>query len=434
MLIRRLMVNAVAICCVFGVIMVCSTTANAQKTVVLEGTITGKKKLKKNINYLLRGGVFITKKLIVKPGATIFGLPGSFLVINQGAKIDAQGTIDLPIVFTSAAPAGTRRRGDWGGLIINGRAPINVPGGTAQGEGSTGTYGGGANPDPNDSSGVLSFVRVEYGGFAISPDNELNCVAFQGVGNGTTVEFVQAAFGGDDGFEWFGGTCNAKNLVVTGAVDDSLDWTFGWSGKVQFAVVQQRSEGTTDAGIEADNNENDFTFLPRSHPKIMNMTLVGDPRTTGAQAGTGSTRGILLRRGTAAELRNVVVTAFKNVGIEIRDAETFDQVAADTLTLRGMIFFDNGAGLQTATNFGGATANSIAQVGVKIVQADPLLADPFDLVSPDFRPQAGSPALDPANFEPPFAGDAFFEVANYVGAFDANNDWTLGWTNWVLGN
>lgn len=431
---RKLMANVLAVTCLLGIIMACSTTANAQKTVVLEGTISGKKKLKKGVNYLLRGGVFINKRLIVKPGATIFGLPGSFLVINQGAVIDAQGTLDEPIIFTSAAPVGTRRRGDWGGLILNGRAAINVPGGTAQGEGSTGAYGGGANPNPSDNSGILRFVRVEYGGFAISPDNELNCVAFQGVGNGTTVEFVQAAFGGDDGFEWFGGTCNATNLVVTAAIDDSLDWTFGWSGKVQFAVVQQRSEGTTDTGLEADNNENDFNFTPRSHPKIMNLTLVGDPRTAGAQAGTGSTRGILLRRGTAAELRNVIVTGFKNVGIEVRDTATFDQIAANTLTLRGMIFFNNGVGLQTATNFGGATATSIAQSGVKITQTDPLLTDPFDLVLPDFRPGAGSPALDPANFEAPFAGDAFFVVANFVGAFDADNDWTLGWTNWVLGN
>jgi hypothetical protein len=306
-----------------------------------------------------------------------------------------------------------------------------VPGGTAQGEGDTGTYGG---TNAADNSGTLRFVRVEYGGFAISPDNELNCIAFQGVGSGTTVEFVQAAFGGDDGFEWFGGTANAKNLVVTAAIDDSLDWTFGWSGKLQFAVVQQRSEGTTDTGIEADGNENDFNLLPRSHPKIMNLTLVGDPRTAGNQAGTGSTRGILLRRGTGAELRNVIVIAFKNVGIEIRDTATFDQITANILTLRGMIFFNNGAGLGTPVNFSGATQASINQVGVKIQQVDPQLMDPFSLVDPDFRPAAGSPALNAANFEPPFANDPFFVTANYVGAFDANDDWTLGWTRWVLGN
>ena len=429
-MIRRLMVNALAGCFVLAVILACSTTSSAQNTVVLEGNIK-KAKLKKGVNYLLRGGVFITKKITIKPGTTILGLPGSFLVINQGAKIIAEGTLEEPIVMTSAAPDGTRRRGDWGGLIINGRAPINVPGGTATGEGDTGTYGG---TDPNDDSGTLRFVRVEYGGFAISPDNELNCVAFQGAGSGTEVDFVQASFGGDDGFEWFGGTANAKHLVSLAAVDDSIDWTFGWTGKVQFAVVQQRSEGTTDTGIEADNNENSFNLTPRSHPRLMNLTLVGDPRTTGPQAGSGSTRGILLRRGTAAELRNTIVMAFKNVGIEIRDTPTFDQITTNALTMRGMIFFNNGQGLGTPVNFSGATATSISQAGVKVVEADPQLLDPFSLVDPDFRPAPGSPALNAANFEPPFAGDSFFETANYVGAFDANNDWTLGWTRWVLGN
>lgn len=428
---RKLMVNALACCFVLAVIFACSTTSYAQKTKVIEGTFNKKLKMKKGVSYLLRGGVFIKKKLIIKPGATIFGLPGSFLVIDQGATIDAKGTLADPIVFTSAAPEGTRRRGDWGGLIFNGRAPINVPGGTAEGEGSTGTYGGN---NPTDNSGTMQFVRVEYGGFAISPDNELNCVAFQGVGSGTTVEFVQAAFGGDDGFEWFGGTVNCKNLVVTAAIDDSLDWTFGWTGKVQFAVVQQRSEGTTDAGIEADNNENDFNFTPRSAPKFMNVTLVGDPRNAGDQAGTGSTRGILLRRGTIAQLRNVIVMGFKNVGIEIRDTPTFDQFTNGNSGLRGMIFFSNGTGLATPANFSGNTAATVGASGVKIIQADPQLRDPFDLEVPDFRPLAGSPALDAANFEPPFANDTFFVTANYVGAFDANNDWTLGWTKWVLGD
>jgi len=433
-MIRKVMVNALACCFVLAVIFACSTTSYAQKTKVLEGTITKKTKLKKGVSYLLRGGVFITKKLIIKPGATIFGLPGSFLVINQGATIDAKGTREEPIVFTSAAPVGTRRRGDWGGLILNGRAPINVPGGTAQGEGGTGPYGGGANPNPNDNSGIMQFVRVEYGGFALSPDNELNCVAFQGVGSGTTVEFMQASFGGDDGFEWFGGTVNAKNIVVTAAIDDSLDWTFGWTGKVQFAVIQHRSEGTTENGIEADNNENDFELLPRSAPKLMNVTLVGDPRNTGDEAGTGSIRGLRLRRGTAGDLRNFVVINHKDVGLLINDTATFDELTAGALRIGGFIFFNNGTGLAAPVNFSGATAAALGQSGVKIVQANPLLADPNDLELPDFRPQAGSPALDPANVEPPPAGDTFFVATNFVGAFNGTDDWTLGWTNWILGN
>jgi hypothetical protein len=425
------MVNALAGCFVMAILFACSTTSYAQKTVVLEGNITTKKKLKKGVNYLLRGGVFIKKKLIMKPGTHVFGLPGSFLVIDQGATIDAKGTREDPIVFTSAAPVGTRRRGDWGGLIFNGRAPINVPGGTAQGEGNTGTYGG---TNANDTSGIMQFVRVEYGGFALSPDNELNGIAFQGVGARSTFEFIQASFCGDDGFEWFGGTANAKNLVVTAAIDDSFDWTFGWSGKVQFAVVQERSEGTTENGIEADNNENDFNFAPRSAPKLMNFTIVGDSRTTGPQSGTGSIRGLRLRRGTAGDLRNFVVINHKDVGLLINDTATFDQINSGALRIAGFLFFNNGTGLATPVNFSGATATALAQAGIKITQADPLLTDPTDLTSPDFRPQAGSPALDAANVEPPPAGDTFFVATDFVGAFDSDDDWTLGWTNWTLGN
>lgn len=424
-MIRKLMVNALAGCFVMAVLFACSTTSYAQKTVVLEGNITTKKKLKKGVNYLLRGGVFIKKKLIMKPGTTVFGLPGSFLVIDQGATIDAKGTAADPIVFTSAAPVGTKRRGDWGGLIFNGRAPINVPGGTAIGEGDTGTYGG---TNPNDNSGIMRFVRVEYGGFAISPDNELNCIVFQGVGNRTTIEFVQAAFGGDDGFEWFGGTANAKNLVSTGASDDSIDWADGWTGKVQFAVVQQRGD-EADAGFEADNSEEDFNFTPRAAPRFMNVTVVGAPG-----AGTGSTRGMLLRRGTAGQFRNFIVTGFKNVGLEIRDQATFDQLGSGAMSVAGFVFFGNGAGLQTPANLSGATATAVNQMGTAIMQADPLLVDPFDTTLPDFRPQAGSPALDVANVQPPFANDTFFVATAFIGAFDANTDWTLGWTNWVFGN
>ncbi|HEY7546599.1 MAG TPA: hypothetical protein VID27_17040, partial [Blastocatellia bacterium] len=239
-------------------------------------------------------------------------------------------------------------------------------------------------------------------------------------------------FGGDDGFEFFGGTVNAKHLVSTGASDDSFDWTFGWSGKVQFVVAQQRAN-ESDAGIEADNNENDFTFTPRSAPMLANFTLVGDPRTTGPESGPGSVRGVLLRRGTAGQLRNFIVMNFKNVGIEIRDQLTFDQLNGGTMTLRGMIFFNNGATLNPQVNFAGATQTSLAARGVKILEVDPLLRAPSSLTAPDFRPQAASPALLAANIEPGF-NDPFFETANYVGAFDANMDWTLGWTQWVFGN
>ena len=426
---RKLLVSSLVVALGFGLFWAFSETAEAQSDVIiLEGNITGKKKLKRKKRYLLRGGVFIKKRLIIQDGTQIFGENGSFLVIDQGAKINAQGTRERPIIFTSAQPEGQRRRGDWGGLIFNGNASINVPGGVAEGEGDTGEYGGGTSPNAADSSGVMRFVRVEYGGFSISPDNELNCIAFQGVGNGTEIDFVTAAWGGDDGFEFFGGTVNAKHLVAVGASDDSIDWTEGWTGKVQFAVVQQRGD-EADNGMECDNSAENHNLTPRSSPRMANVTLVGapDPAT-----GPGSTRGILLRVGTHGQFRNFIVMGFKNVGLEVRDAATFAGFTAGTLEVRGFIFFNNRNNNPNVA--AGQTTEALSASGVKIQQSvDPQLRDPFDTVTPDFRPLAGSPVLNAANVEANFAGDSFFVNAPYVGAFDANDDWTLGWVNWVFG-
>ena len=423
-MLRKLMIRTLMASLAFAAVAIFNSSAKAA-TIVLEGTITKKKtKLKAQNTYVLVGAVVITRRLIIKPGTTIFGTEGSFLVIDRGATIIAEGTPDAPIVFTSINDPGRRARGDWGGLILNGRAPVNIPGGEGIGEGGTGTYGG---TDPADSSGLMKYVRVEYGGFALSPDNELNCLAFQGVGSGTEIDFVQAFGGGDDAFEWFGGTANGKHLVAAGEDDDGLDWTFGWTGKVQFAVVQKRPD-LADTGIEADSNEFGHDNLPRSSPRMANITLVGAP-----QPGPGSRQGMILRRGTAGDLRNFIVTGFKNLGIEVRDSATFTQLDNGNLKLSGFIFFNNGNGLATPANFNGNTAAMLAAKGTNVVQLDPQLRDPFNVIMPDFRPQAGSPALDPANIAAGFANDAFFVTANYIGAFDANTDWTLGWTKWAFG-
>jgi hypothetical protein len=421
-MIRKLMVKSLVVSFAFAAILAFSPDAKAE-TIVLEGTIK-KAKLKRKNTYILRGGVFITKQITIASGTTILGTEGSFLVIDRGAKIKADGTLEQPIVFTSVNEPGRRARGDWGGVIINGRAPVNIPGGEGIGEGGTGNYGG---TDPEDNSGRMTFVRIEYGGFALSPDNELNGLAFQGVGSGGNFDFIQSSFGGDDAFEWFGGTANAKHLVATGTDDDNFDWTFGWSGKVQFAVAQQR-EDTGDTGIEADNNEFGHDNAPRARPKIANITLVGAPQT-----GPGSRHGMILRRGTGGDLRNFIVLGFKNLGIEVRDNATFTQLENGALSLTGFIFFNNGNGLQAPANFNGNTATMLTARATRLVESDPQLRDAFNRTAPDFRPQAGSPALNAANVSPAFANDSFFVAANYVGAFDASDDWILGWTRWVFG-
>lgn len=429
-MIRKLSALALAVAFAVPFVGMSSEPAFAQgggNVVVLTGDITTNVSLKRKKTYLLQGGVFVRAgaKLTIQKGTTIFGDTGSFLVIDKGARIVAKGTAAKPIVFTSAQPANQRRRGDWGGLIFNGNAPLNIPGGIAEGEGGTGAYGG---SDPADNQGTLRYVRVEFGGFPISPDNELNCIAFQGVGNGTTIEFVEALNGGDDGFEWFGGTVNCRNILAIGAQDDSFDWTFGWNGLVQFAVAQQRADGSgvADRGIEADNNETDFNLTPRSAPSFANVTLVGDPDPTFS----GSTQGMELRRGTGGQLRNFIVTGFKNNGTRISDQATYDQYGASELDLQGFIYFNN----KNGENLAGTTLAALDGKGLGnlriLDQVDPLLTSPFSKTAPDFRPAAASPALNPANVAPAFT-NAFFVPANYVGAFDATNDWTAGWTSFV---
>ncbi|HJQ68533.1 MAG TPA: hypothetical protein VKA70_06160 [Blastocatellia bacterium] len=431
-MIRRLLIALLMAGVMLAVFWSQNETAEAQAPIVLQGNIN-KIKLKKGKTYILQGGVFIKKKLVAKPGTVVLGTQGSFLVIDKGAIINAVGTLEQPIVFTSIAPVGRKRRGDWGGLIFNGNAPINVPGGEADGEGSTGKYGGN---NATESSGVMRFVRVEYGGFAISPENELNAIAFQGVGSGTDISFVQSAFGGDDGIEMFGGSVNMKNIVVTGAGDDTFDWTFGWNGKVQFMVGQQRNDEANN-GIEADNNENDNNFTPRSAPRLMNFTLVG----TGNSGAALSGRGVQLRRGTAGELRNFIITGFKDAGLELNGGVTIGLFNNNTLQIRSLIIFNNGfapaAPTPQGANFTPPTLDALTAKGLgslKVIESDPQLKSPFNTTAPDFRPNAGSPALVAANAEPPFANDPFFDTANFLGAFDGNTDWTVGWTNWVFGN
>ena len=390
---------------------------------VLRGRFSRDLVLTSNTNWVLRGTVFIVApgRLIIEPGTTVVGelATRGTLVIDRGAQIIADGTRELPIVFTSDQAVGGRARGDWGGLIINGRAPLNLPGGVGVGEGDTGIYGG---DDPNDNSGILRFVRVEFAGIEFSPDNELNGIAFQGVGRGTIVDHIQVSFNKDDGIEMFGGSVDIKHAVLTNIGDDSIDWTFGWNGRLQFAIVQQRGDDG-DKGIEADNNGNNNDLLPRSNPTLFNVTLIGDPAT---DFGAESVEGVRLREGTAGTLRNFIVMGFKTVGVNVANASTLAQVATGSLSLSHSIFFGN-----VTRNFATGAATLVAANAGTIAQVDPQLVAPFNRANPVFRPRPGSPALSLGAATPP--NDGFFEIALFRGALDVHpaHDWTLGWTNYV---
>lgn len=385
--------------------------------------------------WVLRGPVFIgaadgtsSARLTIQAGTRIIGETATrgTLVIERAAQIIANGTAAAPIVMTSDQPVGRRFRGDWGGLVINGRAPLNVPGGLAIGEGATGVYGG---TIPNDNSGILRFVRVEFGGIEFSPDNELNGIAFQGVGSGTIVENIQVHYSKDDAIEMFGGTVNIKRVVTTATGDDSIDWTWGWTGKLQFGIVQQRGDDT-DQGIEADNHSSQQNLLPRSQPTIYNLTMVGDPT---SEIGPESTNGMRLRVGTAGIIRNWIVMGFKQQGIDVRDSSTVAGIGAGIFSVTHGILWHNGRGpngtnaqVNWATN--ATTVPMRTHAGTTVTEEDPMLVAPYNRTAPDWRPLAGSPALVRTPAVPP--NDGFFEIANFLGALgpDLAADWTRGWT------
>ncbi|MFZ4738670.1 MAG: hypothetical protein ACOYM9_22130 [Bradymonadia bacterium] len=236
-------------------------------------------------------------QLTVQAGTTVLGEVGNgaHLLVRRASRIVAEGRPDAPIVFTSLAPAGGRARGDWGGVILHGRAPINgCPDQSveciADAPTSTGPYGGDL---PDDDSGSLRYVRIEFAGAATGPDTNLNGLTLNGVGRGTRIEHVHLHSSADDGLEIYGGTVDLRHVFVSGAADDGLAWHDGWSGRAQFLVVQGYAD-VADNGLEAENNAADHDALPRSNPTLSQVTLVGSP------APLSSGDAILLRRGPFA--------------------------------------------------------------------------------------------------------------------------------------
>ena len=246
--------------------------------------------------------------LTIPAGTRIEGVGGtaSFIAVAQGGKININGTASNPVVMTSGLAV--KAPGDWGGLVICGKAPINrVTGGasTAQSEVAELTYGGTTSAD---NSGSIRYLRLEYCGAAFNSEKEFNGLSLFGVGSGTTVEFVQTFHGADDGFEFFGGTVNTSNLVAFGNEDDQFDWTEGWIG-TNTNWYGKISFGKGNRGIEADNFELGFANSPLSNPTINNITLVG-PGATASSGTYPENDGLKLRRGTRGILNNVVVSGW----------------------------------------------------------------------------------------------------------------------------
>ena len=308
----------------------------------LEGIINDDLSLNLSENWLLSGGVFVDEgsNLTITNGGIVHTDVDvtTFLSVKQGGSVFIEGTQNNPVVFTPLKDNPTY--GDWGGIIINGRATLNT-GLTAEGEGGTGIYGG---EDDNDNSGVLRYVRVEYAGKILGTDNELNGFSFNGVGDGTTVEYIQAYKGSDDGIEFFGGTVNVRYAVSTHNQDDSFDWTHGWRGKGQYWVAQQGPDGG-DRGIEADNNGDDNTLEPYSNPTLCNVTLIG------VDDGDGLNTGMRLREGTKGKIYNAYVTGFPKYGVRVSEEVTLNNVTNGELFVSNSLVELNGTDFKDCETF-----------------------------------------------------------------------------------
>ena len=286
------------------------------------GTIAdGEVVLDGNTTYTLTGAIIVADgATLTIPAGTVIRATGgtaSYVAVAQGGKIFVNGTASNPVVMTSGAASPTP--GNWGGLVICGRAPINtVSGGasTAQSEVADLTYGG---TIANDNSGSVRYLRLEYTGANFSATKEFNGASLFGVGSGTIFEYVQAFHGSDDGFEFFGGTVNTSNLVSFGNEDDQFDWTEGWNG-TNTNWYGKISFGKGNRGIEADNYEFGFANTPIANPTINNLTLVG-PGSTADATIYAENDAIKFRRGTKALLSNVSLTGFGD-GFDVEHDET----------------------------------------------------------------------------------------------------------------
>jgi hypothetical protein len=401
----------------------------------LEGTVDENLTLSAAKKYMLKGFVFVKAPatLTIEAGTVIKGDQASkgSLIIEQGAKIMAQGTAQKPIVFTSAKPKGSRAAGDWGGIIILGKAPVNQ-GANAMIEGGVQrSYGG---SDVNDNSGVLKYVRIEYSGVAFQPDNEINGLTLGGVGAGTTIDYVQVSFNGDDAYEFFGGTVNAKHLIAYKTVDDMFDTDNGFSGKLQFLVGLSNpavADASGSNGFESDNDANGTDATPKTSAVFSNVSLFGPLANSTTTASSNFKRAMHVRRNSSISVYNSVFAGWPE-GLLLDGAKAQANATAGSLQMKQVVISgstagkelkaESGSAFPVATWFNTPDKNNYVEAD----NANLNIANAFNQSTPDFRPGAGSSLLTGASFS---GMDAFFTNVAYKGAF-GSEDWTADWANW----
>jgi hypothetical protein len=357
-------------------------TASALPVTLVNADITS--------NTTWSGVIELDGNIAVKNGAKLTILPGTFikakpnaagegrgvLIITKTGSIDATGTAAQPIIFTSynlldGEESTTAEAGDFGGVVLLGTAPTNVPTTTTV-EGLSGEdfqFGGTVS---NHNAGIMKYVRIEFAGYdfaGANSGNEVNGLTLAGVGNGTTLDHIQVSYGQDDSFEFFGGTVNATNLVSFAAEDDNFDFDNGYTGTITcaLALADTNSSHTTSGGasdtngIELDNNATGTATTLLTHPTLNNLTIVGTS-TNVLSPGIGSTyeNGIHIRRNGRLTLNDAVITGYptgirvEGSGSELSSASTYSSIFVHGFTTPA-----TGAGTAGITNISNSASAAL---------------------------------------------------------------------------
>ncbi|NCD68416.1 hypothetical protein [Mucilaginibacter agri] len=424
-------------------------TPPTSTNVDVRGSITTSQHWTKDKTYRLRGYVYVdgNSTLTIDPGTKIVSNKDSagVLVIYKGSKISAIGTASEPIVFTSNET--DKKPGDLGGLVIVGQAIGNGNHSVLEGGVDAAHQAFGGNND-TDNSGTLQYVRIEYGGKAVNPGDEINGLSMYAVGSGTTVDHIEIVRGLDDAFEFFGGSFNAKYLIAYNCADDDFDMDDGYHGKIQFAVSVKDPAFTDNKGttgdisnnFEVDNTTDAKGYLstPVTSPTMSNFTAIGPNNATGTSTDYGY--GMRWRRGSKFILANSIVMGGQKAGLDI------DNDPTATFYINGESGFRNSllhavtatykTDKLTSVAFTDVTLKTLAEGrdGSKSFTsaADIGLTDPFNNAAPNLLPKSGSAAItNVAKFEGTALSDAFFTKVAYLGAVDPASDWTKAtWVSW----
>jgi hypothetical protein len=433
--------------------LVMCTTIYAQtwdSTTLNNNNITSNVTLNAGTKYIMKGFVYVKAPatITIPAGTIIYGDKSTTgtLIIERGGKINAVGTAAQPIVFTSRIAPGLRGPGDWGGVIVLGKATINTVSGadTAAIEGlpvstAPAYYGGN---DDNDNSGIMQYVRIEFPGINLSgiSGNEINGLTMGGVGRGTTLDHIQVSFSGDDSFEWFGGTVNCKYFIAYKGVDDDFDTDNGFRGRCQY-FLGIRDSNIADIsgsnGFESDNNANSPVNMnnPRTAPVFTNVTFIGPLRVQTTPINANFKRAEHIRRNSKLSCYNSIYMGYP-VGVRFDGTGVSAAFLGDSMAVKNLIIAGCPVLADTAAmngnGFNGINFMNTPAFSNRVLtnNTDVMLTNPYGYengTTGNWMPLAGSPALTGANFTYSQLTDPFFTATTFVGAFGTTN-WAAGWS------